>query len=274
MKIVVFDLDETMGYFTEFAIFWDSLNKYFYFLQKNNEDTDTDKIVLTSDDFDYALDLYPEFLRPEIINILDYLKNKKQSKCCGKMMIYTNNQGPEKWAYLIKNYFEGKINYDLFDRIIRAFRLNGKVFEVCRTETDKTYKDLIRCTKLPPHAEICFLDDNVYPEMVNDKVYYINIKPYTYNLTYNQMLDRFLESELADEIVKDENHFRKEMKKYMEQYHFTYVEKDPDEQEIDVIISKDILNHLDKFFDSSLNKEETHNKSNKNRVNKKTHKKK
>jgi len=28
MKIVVFDLDETLGYFTEYGIFWDSLCIY------------------------------------------------------------------------------------------------------------------------------------------------------------------------------------------------------------------------------------------------------
>ena len=27
-KIVVFDVDETLGYFVEFGIFWDSLNAY------------------------------------------------------------------------------------------------------------------------------------------------------------------------------------------------------------------------------------------------------
>ena len=273
MKIVVFDLDETMGYFTEFAIFWDILNKYFYFLQKNNPQAD--KVILSSDDFNNTLDLYPEFLRPEIISILDYLKKKKQSKCCNKMMIYTNNQGPEKWAYLIKNYFEMKIDYDLFDQIIRAFKLNGKIFEVCRTDNDKTYKDLIRCTKLPPLAEICFLDDNVYPEMVNDKVCYINVKPYIHNLKYEEILDRFMNSDLSDNLIKDEKHFRKEMKKYMEEFHFTYVEKDPEEQEIDVIVSKDILNHLNNFFDSTLNNDsKPHNKSLKNHINKKTHKKK
>jgi hypothetical protein len=28
MKIVVFDLDETLGYFQEYGIFWNSLNEY------------------------------------------------------------------------------------------------------------------------------------------------------------------------------------------------------------------------------------------------------
>ena len=34
-KIVVFDLDETLGYFVEFGIFWDSLCLY---LLKNNKE--------------------------------------------------------------------------------------------------------------------------------------------------------------------------------------------------------------------------------------------
>ena len=57
-------------------------------------------------DFDDVLNLYPEFLRPNIINILNYLKEKKHSNCCHKMMIYTNNNGPKEWANKIVKYFE------------------------------------------------------------------------------------------------------------------------------------------------------------------------
>ena len=64
MKIVVFDLDETLGYFTEFGIFWDCLMRY------SNEKK---KVLLNQCDFNDILDLYPEFLRPNIINILSYL---------------------------------------------------------------------------------------------------------------------------------------------------------------------------------------------------------
>ena len=70
MKIVVFDLDETLGYFTQYGIFWDSLANY---LKVKN------KPKLTQKDFDSILDLYPEFLRPNIINILIYLKSKKKT---------------------------------------------------------------------------------------------------------------------------------------------------------------------------------------------------
>ena len=59
MKIVVFDLDETLGYFTEFGIFWDCLIYYSKFKNKSS---------LSQSDFDNILDLYPEFLRPNIIN--------------------------------------------------------------------------------------------------------------------------------------------------------------------------------------------------------------
>ena len=63
MKIVVFDLDETLGYFTEYGIFWDSLGNY---LKTKN------KRALTQKDFDDILDLFQEFIRPNIINILDF----------------------------------------------------------------------------------------------------------------------------------------------------------------------------------------------------------
>jgi len=90
LKIVVFDLDETLGYFTEFGIFCDCLNKYF----KNNEYSNTH--------FNELLDLYPEFIRPKIINTLKYLKSKKMVNKCYKVMIYTNNQGDKQWAINIK----------------------------------------------------------------------------------------------------------------------------------------------------------------------------
>jgi hypothetical protein len=153
MKIVVFDLDETLGYFTEFGIFWDSLAHYMKIKQKPE---------LVQSDFNMILDLFPEFLRPNIINILNYLKTKKQSKCCHKMMIYTNNQGPIEWSNYIISYFENKINFKLIDQIVAAFKVNGKRLEICRTSHNKSHNDFIKCTKIPKNAEICFIDDSFY----------------------------------------------------------------------------------------------------------------
>ena len=63
-RIVVFDMDETLGCFVQFGIFWDAIQEYFFH-------------SLTEKDFFEILDKYPEFLRPKIFSILKYLKRKK-----------------------------------------------------------------------------------------------------------------------------------------------------------------------------------------------------
>jgi hypothetical protein len=262
MKIVVFDLDETLGYFVEYGIFWDCLNKYL--LKENYE--------LTQKDFNEILDLFPEFLRPNIINILNYLKNKKHSKCCHKMMIYTNNQGPKKWAHQIISYFESKINYKLFDQIIAAFKINGEKIEICRTSHDKSHSDLIKCTQIPLDAEICFLDDNYYPEMSHKNVYYINIKPYLHDLRFETMIQRFLSSNLGKKLImeKDDNNikFMNSMMREFKKYNFFVKNKDENENEVDKILSKEILTHLQEFFNKSLKTKSRNNRTKKNNGNK------
>lgn len=239
MKIVVFDLDETLGYFVEFGIFWDSLSLYVSkFLNKE----------LSQRDFNSIIDLYPEFLRPNIINILNYLKNKKLTNHCQKLMIYTNNQGSRKWTNHIVSYFEEKLDeYKLFDQIISAFKINGKQVEFCRTTNNKTYTDFIRCTKLPLNAEICYLDDTFYPEMAKENIYYINIKPYIHSLPFNEMYKRFLES---DKNVTEKRHdeFIAFMNKNIKRYNFKVIPKNNEDYEIDKILSKKILVHLQDFF--------------------------
>jgi len=255
MKIVVFDLDETLGYFTEFGIFWDCL---IYYLKNKNDQT------LTQSDFNNILDLFPEFLRPNIINILNYLKNKKQSLCCHKMMIYTNNSGPKEWAHHIIDYFSKKINYKLFDQLISAFKINGKVVEVCRTTHDKTYNDFIKCTKLPVNAEICFLDDTFYPEMANDNIYYINVKPYYYDLQFEYMLDKFSKSEIGKKIINNDEDFIKLMTEHIKLYKYDCIDKQPKEYEMDKIVGKQIVKHLQEFFNKTKKNKTVRNKKIKN----------
>lgn len=254
MKIVVFDLDETLGYFTQFGIFCDSLGHY---LKTKN------KSQLTQNDFDNILDLFPEFLRPNIINILTYLKSKKKLNCCHKVMIYTNNTGPREWARRIISYFENKINFKLIDQIIAAFKINGKRVEICRTTQNKTHKDLIKCTKIPIDAEICFMDDNFYPEMTNDNIYYINIKPYYYDLNFEYMIDKFKNSEIGKKIVEeDDDEFDDLMAEHIKLFKYLVVEKNDKEYEVDKVLGKHIITHLQAFFNRS-----TKNKTLKNRGN-------
>ena len=267
MKIVVFDLDETLGYFTEFGIFWDCLKTYLK--QKNPT------VHLTQQDFNALLSLFPQFLRPNIINILKFLKHKKQSSCCHKMMIYTNNQGPVEWAYFIKTYFEQLVDFPLFDQIVAAFKVNGKRVEICRTTHDKTHRDFIKCTKLPIHAEICFLDDALHADMIHDNIYYINLKPYYHDVSFDDMLDIFKKSDIDARgyILDDEEEasfigrpgvlaeeasfigrlttFDKIMHTEFKRFKYTCLEKSQAEYEIDVILGKQIMTHLHDFFNKS-----------------------
>jgi len=259
MKIVVFDLDETLGYFTEFGMFWDCLAQY---IKKTGHPS------LTQENFTDLLDLYPEFLRPNILTILNYLKTKKESQCCHKMMIYTNNNGPREWVQHIIKYFEDKIGASIIDQIIAAFKINGKHVEICRTTHNKTHQDFIRCTKLPPHAEICFLDDVFHPGMANDHVYYINIKPYYHDIAFEEMLKRILESPLKDSLHLEEDFFRQSMHEQWKLYKYNCIEKQPKEYALDKIIGKHVISHLQTFFNDKPKKNKTMKKRREKRKNK------
>lgn len=239
-KIVVFDLDETLGYFMELGMFWDALKA---FLKHNSIKQNIDQNL-----FNKVLDLYPEFLRPSILEILEYIKTKKKKNHCDKLMIYTNNQGPLEWAKYIMNYFEDKIKSKIFDKIIAAFKVHGKRVELCRTTNMKTHSDLIKCTKLPEETQICFLDDVFYPDMSNEKIYYINVKPYVHDLEFNEMINRFLKGDILDEKINDPTYCREFMLEYLRKYNYIYVGKSTDTQNVDKIVSKKILQHLHIFF--------------------------
>ena len=207
------------------------------------------------------MDLYPEFSRPNIMNILKYLLQKKKEEKCQAVMIYTNNTGERKWAEHIKGYFEHKLNSKIFEQIIAAFKINGKVVEINRTTHEKCVDDFFRCTRLPSDIEICFIDDIFHPKMSNDNVYYIHVKEYKHMLPSNEMLNRFLNSPLSNDI-KNKDEF-KQLTMFNLKYNVT--EKNKHEQDIDIIVSKRMLEHIKEFFDKDepMLKIKLHNKNQK-----------
>jgi len=232
-KVVVFDLDETLGYFGELGRFCNVLDDYYKNPNKSYSI------------FNELMDLYPEFTRPNIMNILKYLLQKKKENKCRAVMIYTNNTGERKWAEHIKGYFEHKLNSKIFEQIIAAFKINGKVVEINRTSHDKCVDDFFRCTKLPSDIEICFVDDIFHPRMSNDNVYYIHVKEYKHMLPANEMLNRFLNSPLAND-MKNKDEFKQFT---MFNLKYNVVEKNKHEHDIDIIVSKRMLEHIKEFFD-------------------------
>ena len=86
-KIIIFDLDETLGTFGEMYILWQLL-----------EPTPINSDII----FRELMKIYPEFLRPGIFPILEYLAYKKQTGQCSHIFLYTNNQCfDEKWIQYI-----------------------------------------------------------------------------------------------------------------------------------------------------------------------------
>jgi len=183
-KVVVFDLDETLGSFSDLYLLWTGIKH----------------ICPEFNEFNALLDLYPEFLRYNILLILKYLYKKKVENKCDKIYIYTNNQClSREWVSLIIHYFNTKINTTdsdicLFDQVISAFKIGNTNIELSRTTHEKTYTDLISCTMLPKNTEICFIDDNEFVKMKQDKVYYIHPKAYVHSLTVSQIIERCIQS--------------------------------------------------------------------------------
>jgi len=232
-KIVVFDLDETLGCFVELGMFCDALEKA---INKPIEQVHFFEIMT----------LFPEFMRPNIINILSYLLDKKRRKNCKKIMIYTNNQGPRSWTENIAAFFSHILGEKVFDDIILAFKVHGKTVELCRTSHDKSVKDLVNCTKIPKDTKVCFLDDQFHPEMEHDNVFYINVKPYTANLPFKEMSERYYAKYTHPDI--EPVVFHKKIVEHMKRYNFTVVTKSDDAKKVDRVISKQIVIYLEEFF--------------------------
>jgi len=241
-RIVVLDVDETIGYFVELGIFCDALTQTAW-----NHDTTAQYA-----NFNHLMDAYPEFLRPNILDILQFLKQKKDAnECCG-IMVYTNNNGPRAWVEHIIKYIESKLGAPLFDQIVAAFKVNGKIIEIGRTTHDKTYDDFMRCTRLPANVEVCFLDDQMHSHMEHEQVYYINVKPYVHQLSVQTLTNRFVQSHaLRSSTPVSAAELRHRVSTFMQRFSAAHVAKDPMEQEIDRIISKKIMEHLNEFFNGA-----------------------
>ena len=280
-KVVVFDVDETLGNFSQFSIFCHVIDTYF-----NQDD-------ISYRYFNDLVDLYPEMIRPNMVRILDYIRKKKNTGVCRKVIIYTNNMGPDKWVTHIRRYFEHKLRLllqasasastpadttaiipPLFDHLIGGFKPNAERSEatsntMLRTTNEKTMNDLIYCARLPANIEVCFLDDVFHKKMTDDRVYYIKLQPYYTHIPFETFVVRFLNSRLFREVfdkidVPSITHtmpvnIKKQILsielhdlfvKYanMSKYDIKSVQRKTNPREIDEIISKYILYHLQEFF--------------------------
>ena len=241
-NVIAFDLDETLGCFVDLEILWRGLT----ILKLNNENQ--------NNIFNELLDIYPDFLRYGIIQILEFLYQKKKKGFCDKIYIYTNNQCFSEWCKLIASYFDYKLNTDIpiFDQIISAFKIDNKIIEIGRTTNQKTFKDFIKCTLLPKKTKVCFVDNVYFPEMKHDRVYYIKPKSYYHHLSNKIIINRFFGSPLCKKLLKSESDL------YMYNSIISEINfknnidlnsiPSKKELELDVIVAQKIMYHMKEFF--------------------------
>ena len=119
----------------------------------------------------------------------------------------------------------------------------------------------MRCSKIPDTTDVCFIDDVYHPGMSRDNVFYVNIKPYVYDIPFTTIVDRFIASGILNN--DDPTSMKAYIVAFMKRYNYTYVEKDIGELAVDKAISKKILQHIQAFFNKrnkaikQLNKQTT-----------------
>lgn len=200
-KIIVFDLDETIGHFEQISIF---LNGIQNIVQGNV----SDKYIMT------LLDIWPNIFRYKIFDVFKLIKKEKIKNNSIKVAIYTNNMGPRNWTILIKNYIENKLKFKLFDYTITAYRPKEKTN--FRTTHEKTYQDLMRSVKCSKKADVLFFDDVYHRFMTNKKVNYVELIPYKYSVSNNKLINDYIKSR-HNKLVKgtDIKPFKDIMFKYL-----------------------------------------------------------
>ncbi len=233
---MVLDMDETLGHFEQISIFWQVLIQYF---KKEG------KIIVNNTLFYQLIDIFNKILRPNILNILEYLKRVKYNNLCDKIIIYSNNTSKE-WCNLISYYFNHKLQYKLFDKIIAAYKVNGKIIEQNRSDYNKNFSDLINCAKLSYNTQVCFLDDLFHPDMKNPNVFYLKIKPYIYTYSIKEMVIEYYNKNT--DIIINKGQFINFMIKNINLYNYKLYKKSQTEEKLDVLLSKQLLEHINSFF--------------------------
>ena len=182
---IVFDLDETIGFFSQLGCLIDFIELQ-YAIKISN------KIL-----FD-LFDVFHECFRPNIFEIFNFLKHKRNLN----VYIYTNNNGGKKWVNSIRNYIEHKIKSNIFNKTICAWKVDNIIIEPKRTTYEKTYDDFINCTNTS-HRKILFIDDYLHTGMNHSSVKYILVNQYYHIYDKETMLKKYLQTDLSKKLDKE-----------------------------------------------------------------------
>ena len=178
-RVIVFDMDETLGHFVQLGGFWDALQR-------------AHGRPLAQEHFIDTMKLYPEYVRPGMEQFLGQLTRARDQGAVSAIVMYTNNQGPLEWAQSIAAYFDQHAGSQVFDMIIPAYMVRGRRVSPCRTSHAKSPSDFLRCTGLPEDTRICFVDDQYHGPMGGGGSYYIRAPEYVATLMPHDLAGRYI----------------------------------------------------------------------------------
>ena len=152
-KNIVFDFDETIGYFEQII----DIIKY-------------TKKTTKSEVFAF-LNLFPLVFRTNIFDIFYYIVRLKKEKKIKSVILYSNNKNDLFIRYVL-SFIHEKVNFPLFDLSISLNQTHNK---------NKNLSDLINYSDglLNKKSSIFFIDDKEYNNMKSIK-YYIKCESYKY----------------------------------------------------------------------------------------------
>ena len=163
-KIIVFDLDNTIGFFEQFILVLNCISK-------------------TDISYNELFDLFPECFRPNIFEIFTFLLQQKKSHKIKGVLLYSNNN--DFFVNKVIEYIHYKLNDTLFDCVITKEHPYRKA-------KLKHIDDLIECSNgiITFFSKICFIDDKQHLSMITEQVFYIRCENYTYYLSNKEINKR------------------------------------------------------------------------------------
>jgi hypothetical protein len=164
-KIIVFDLDNTIGFFEQFIYILNCLSE-------------------PDISYNYLFDLFPECFRPNIFEIFTYLLQQKKNCKIKGVLLYSNNNN-DFFVKKVIEYIHYKLNDTLFDCVITKEHPYRKI-------KVKHYDDLIDCSNgiITFFSKICFIDDKQHLSMITEQVFYIRCENYTFYVPSKEVYKR------------------------------------------------------------------------------------
>lgn len=186
-KNVVFDFDETIGYFEQII----EMIKY----TKKTSKMDVFELFT----------LFPLVFRTNIFDIFHFIIRLKKEKKIKSVILYSNNNNDVFISYVL-SFIHQKLNYPLFDLSISLNQTHNK---------NKNLSDLLTYSNglLNKKSSIFFIDDKEYDDMKMIK-YYIKCESYKYiysntiienklNINLPPIHDKFISQSIYSLISKE-----------------------------------------------------------------------